>query len=107
MSTIFTHLLEISINNHPLLYIRINNYPLLYIYIHKHIIINIKSIHRSPKIFTMIPIKCFKKILLPQYKKLLLFFFSLSIRMTGNSINFDDKKFKKVTSTTKTKKYLI
>ena len=27
--------------------------------------------------------------------------------MSGNSINFDDKKVKKVTSTTKTKKYLI
>ena len=36
-------------------------------------------------------------------------FFSLqSIRMSGNSVNFDNKKIKKVTSTiTKTKKYLI
>ena len=36
------------------------------------------------------------------------FFSSKSIRMSGNSINFDDKKkLRKVTSTTKTKKYLI
>ena len=36
------------------------------------------------------------------------FFSSQSIRMSGNSINFDNKKIKKVTSTTtKTKKYLI
>ena len=35
-------------------------------------------------------------------------YFSLqSIRMSGNSIIFDDKKIKKVTSTTKTKKYLV
>ena len=27
--------------------------------------------------------------------------------MSGNSINFDNKKIKKATSTTKTKKYLI
>ena len=38
------------------------------------------------------------------YKKK--FFFSLSIRMSGNSINFNDKKIKKATST-KTRKYLI
>ena len=37
------------------------------------------------------------------------YFFSLqSIRMSGNSINFDNKKIKKVTSAiTKTQKYLI
>ena len=39
--------------------------------------------------------------------KKIYFFSSQSIRMSGNSINFDDKKIKKVTSTTKTKKYLI
>ena len=36
------------------------------------------------------------------------FFSSQSIRMSGNSINFDDKKIKKAAFTiTKTKKYLI
>ena len=36
------------------------------------------------------------------------YFFSLqSIRMSGNRINFSDKKIKKVTFATKTKKYLI
>ena len=40
------------------------------------------------------------------YKKSIYFFSPLSIRMSGNSIKFDDKKPKKVTST-KTKKYLI
>ena len=39
--------------------------------------------------------------------KKIYFFSSPSIRMSGNSINFDDKKIKKVTSTTKTKKYII
>ena len=34
-------------------------------------------------------------------------FSSQSIRMSGNSINFYDKKSKKVTSTTKAKQYLI
>ena len=43
-------------------------------------------------------INCYKKISL---------FSSQSIRMSGNSISFDDKKIKKVTFTTKTKKYLI
>ena len=40
------------------------------------------------------------------YKFFLNFFSSLSIRMSKNSIKFDDKKIKKVTFT-KTKKYLI
>ena len=44
------------------------------------------------------------------YPQLLLIFFnffsSQSVRMSGNSINFNDKKIKKATST-KTKKYLI
>ena len=39
--------------------------------------------------------------------KIIYFFSSQSIRMIGNSINFDDKIIKKVTSTTKTKKKLI
>ena len=39
-------------------------------------------------------------------KEILLFSLQ-SIRMSGNNINFDDKKNKKVTFTTKTKKYLI
>ena len=39
------------------------------------------------------------------YKKI--FFSSQGIRMSGNSINCDDKKYKKMTSVTKTKKYLI
>ena len=43
----------------------------------------------------------------PNYYKKITFFSSQSIRMSGNSINFDNKKIKKVTSTTKTKKYLI
>ena len=42
----------------------------------------------------------------PNYYKKITFFIK-SIRMSGNSINFDNKKIKKVTSTTKTKKYLI
>ena len=41
------------------------------------------------------------------YKNIFYFFSSLSIRMSGNSIHFDDKNIKKVTSTTKTKKYLL
>ena len=40
------------------------------------------------------------------YKKFFYFFSSQSIRMSGNSIKFDDKKIKNATST-KTKKYLI
>ena len=44
----------------------------------------------------------------PNYYKKKFYFFSLQIiRMSGNNINFDDKKIKKVTFTTKTKKYLI
>ena len=39
--------------------------------------------------------------------KKIYFFSSQSIRMSGNSINFDGKKKKKVTSATKTKKNLI
>ena len=38
----------------------------------------------------------------------MLLFSSLSVRMSGNRINFEDKKIKKVTSTiTKARKYLI
>ena len=36
-----------------------------------------------------------------------IYFFSSQRRMSGNSINFDGKKKKKVTSATKTKKNLI
>ena len=45
----------------------------------------------------------------PNYYKKFFYFFSLqSIRMSGNNINFDNKKIKKVISTiTKTKKHLI
>ena len=40
-------------------------------------------------------------------KKNFHFISSLYIRMNGKNINFDIKKIKKATSTTKTKKYLI
>ena len=44
----------------------------------------------------------------PNYYKKMLLFSLQSIRMSGNSINFDNRKIKKVTSAiTKTKKYLI
>ena len=42
------------------------------------------------------------------YKQIFTFFSSQNIRMSRNSINFNDKKKnKKVTFTTKIKKYLI
>ena len=40
------------------------------------------------------------------YKKIFTFFSLLHIRMSERSVNFDDKKTKKVTFTTETKKYL-
>ena len=40
-------------------------------------------------------------------KKFFYFFSLLYIRMNGKNINFDNKNIKKVTSTIKTKKYLI
>ena len=42
----------------------------------------------------------------PNYYNLFLTFFSHSIRMSENSIKFEDENIKKATST-KTKKYLI
>ena len=41
------------------------------------------------------------------YKDFFNFFSLLSIRMSTSSINFNDKKIKKVTFIIKTKKYLI
>ena len=44
----------------------------------------------------------------PNYhKKMFYFLSSRSIRMSGNSINFGEKKKKKVNSTIKAKKYLV
>ena len=73
----------------------ISNHHLLYIHINTHNNYHKKVYIKTPKIFYYDTHKIIKKFS---------FSFSQTITISGNSINFKDKKIKKVTSTTKTKK---